>query len=303
MLVATGHEVLPVDVSLRGAPRWLAGAATFAPSRERWRARFTLEGVPFRLRSLQGAQGVRQLSIRPDCGLQIGATFDAFRGAGLPYFLCCDSNIKVAISARMTGFSHASVLSETEFRGVIAREAGVCGRASGIFTLSEQLRRSFIQDFGLPPERVHCIYAGPNLDLADARPAAAGDRPPGDSANILFVGAQSGRKGGDTLLAAFGRVRERYPAARLIVIGPERSPTAVTRVEYLGFLPKGPSCRMGGAGERLSAGRRVLPADPFRAVRRGFHRGHAFRPSVRGDEDQTPCPRSSPMERQASSCR
>jgi glycosyltransferase involved in cell wall biosynthesis len=38
--------------------------------------------------------------------------------------------------------------------------------------------------------------------------------------NILFVGKEFERKGGDVLLAAFSRVRSRVPAARLTIVGP-----------------------------------------------------------------------------------
>jgi glycosyltransferase involved in cell wall biosynthesis len=152
----------------------------------------------------------------------------------------CDSNIQAALRGAGSGFSPANLLSAEEIEAVTEREAGVYGAASAVFTLSERLRRSFLEDFGLPSDRVHAVFAGSNLhlnklpeswSLEECRRKA----PP----TILFVGGQFSRKGGDDLLAAFREVRQRVPNARLLIVGP-REPEAppMDGVEWVGFLDK-----------------------------------------------------------------
>jgi starch synthase len=206
--------------------------------RFRWRARYWLGPTPYALRSSIGRARVKQLRGWGECGFQIGATFHAFRGASSPYFLCCDSNIKVAIQGTHTGYSPAAVLTDRELDGIIRRETDVYAAAADIFTLSEHLRRSFIQDFGIPAGRVHCVHAGPNFDLGRLS-VINRSLPTADAApTILFVGTEFARKGGDVLLRAFRRVREEVPDARLLVISGERGLPTMGGVEILGHLDK-----------------------------------------------------------------
>jgi glycosyltransferase involved in cell wall biosynthesis len=75
------------------------------------------------------------------------------------------------------------------------------------------------------------------MDLA--RLPAPAPRGPGHRPTVLFVGKEFARKGGDVLLAAFARVRERVPAARLVVVGPaDVGGPAPDGVEVLGPLRK-----------------------------------------------------------------
>jgi glycosyltransferase involved in cell wall biosynthesis len=214
-----GHTVVTGDVDLDGPDRWLAAALTFAVDRRRWTTRFRLSHVPFRLRSRRAARTIAAQGQAPDVIIQVGATFQPLGRRMIPYFLCCDSNIRMAEHGAPWGYSDAVALTRGELDLVRKRELSVYRHAAGIFTLSERLRRSFIEDLGLPPGRVHAMFAGPNFDVARI-PATL----PRDHAEhrptILFVGRQFHRKGGDLLLEAFRRVREQLPDAHLLVAGP-----------------------------------------------------------------------------------
>jgi glycosyltransferase involved in cell wall biosynthesis len=142
----------------------------------------------------------------------------------------------MADRGRESGQSQAASLTPSEVNEVAAREATVYRGAAGVFTLSERLRRSFIEDFGLPPTVVHTAGAGPNLDLARIPPRAP--RSPEQPPTVLFVGVQFERKGGDLLLRAFRRVREVIPGARLLIVGPRDLRLDEPGVENLGFLRK-----------------------------------------------------------------
>jgi starch synthase len=235
-LRAGGHSVETRDVDLYGADRYAAAALTFSPDRRRWGTRYHLAAVPFRLRSRRANQHITRHKKRVDVVIQIGATFQPRRD-GVPYFLCCDSNIRVAQQGVSSGYSDAVALTEREVDAIARRERSVYGAAAAIFPLSERLRRSFIDDFGVPADRVRAIYAGPNLDLSRVpavTPPRAADRPP----TVLFVGRQFHRKGGDVLVESLRRVRVRLPTARLVVAGPTPAGFEEPWITYLGDLDK-----------------------------------------------------------------
>jgi len=236
-LRADGHTVHVGDVDLYGAARWAAAAAALSRDRRRWTSRYHLGAVPFRLRSRSARRHVDAHRGRLDAIVQVGATFQTPNSAGIPCYLCCDSNIRMAQHGASSGFSDAAALSDTDLNSIATRELGVYRRAAAIFTLSERLRRSFIDDFGMPPERVRAIYAGPNLDLdciPQFRPPRPADHPP----TVLFVGRQFHRKGGDVLVEAFRHVKTRLPAARLIVAGPPAGYVAGPGITCVGNLDK-----------------------------------------------------------------
>jgi starch synthase len=106
-----------------------------------------------------------------------------------------------------------------------------------IFTMSEYLRRSFIEDYGLPAARVCNIGAGINLDtIPGPNPLKRYD-----TQEVLFIGVDFPRKGGPQLLEAFRAVRETHPGATLHVVGPRTldiPPALAAGVRYHGYLSK-----------------------------------------------------------------
>lgn len=239
-LRAAGHAVTWSDVELKGISRWVAALSTFSPDRKRWWSRYHLAALPFQLRSKRARRSLAAYDT-PDVILQIGATFRIAEPPA-PLVLYCDSNIQLAQQARVTGYGEAVVLADAEVSAITGRERSVYDSAMAILTLSDLLRRSFLNDFQLPPERLHTIHAGPNLMdhvdrdvLSEARARRRAAQAP----TILFVGRQFERKGGDLLLRAFQNVRKSIPNARLVVVGPEHiedvdAPT--DGVVNLGFL-------------------------------------------------------------------
>src|SRR4029078_6618516 len=97
-----------------------------------------------------------------------------------------------------------------------------------VMTMSEWARRSFVEDFGLPPEKVLSVGAGANLD---SMPDPVVREP--SAPRVLCVGLKSDRKGGPDLLEAFGRLRGDHPDAELWIVGPPPGPSA-PGVRWLG---------------------------------------------------------------------
>jgi starch synthase len=228
-----GNEVVPADVDVHGAERYVLGALTWSPRRTRWLARFRVGGLAFHRRSVNATRELKRHRPAIDAVLQFGATFVPTVDGRTPYFLYCDSNHRMA---QRSPFAVSSHLAPGESDRVTAREQRVYDGARGIFTFSEWARRSFVDDFGVPPERVTAVGAGPNFDATRIpdRTGARGSRAP----TILFVGGEFERKGGDVLLEAFRLVREQIPDARLVVVGAKDARIDAPGVEPLGFLRK-----------------------------------------------------------------
>lgn len=231
-LRARGHEVLSGDVDLYGAPRWLNALRTLRPSLPRWRMRYRLHGPSFRARSRIAERHLAGAPGDIDLILQVGATFRVADPGARPLVLYCDSNIELSRSGVPTGYSEAAFLSPGEIEAIREREASIYRRADLIFTMSDRLRDSFIQDFQVAPERLVTLHCGPNISL-DETPTTPPIR--GPEPTILFVGRDFHRKGGDLLLDAFQRVRRRLPEARLLMVGPGERPGIPEGVQMWGF--------------------------------------------------------------------
>ena len=146
---------------------------------------------------------------------------------GLPHFVYTDHT-------HLTNLSYPGFPRDQLFaREWIDLEQEIYRNARHIFVMSDHVRRSLTEDYAIDPARSTCVFAGCNVDPAPV--TLSND----DYANqtILFVGIDWERKGGPTLLAAFDRVAERLPRARLIIIG--SSPYAThPRVEIIGRVPR-----------------------------------------------------------------
>ena len=228
-----GREVGTADVLAYGPADWFTKAVTFRPRRSRWVHRYNASPLGFYFRSARA----RRLAASHPAGapvLQMGATFDA-RGRGdHPLYCLCDAN--AAFAARGGAFSPVANLTPRELRELIERERRVYASCVGIFAWTERLRSSFIEDFGIPPERVVTTFAGPNLEFFPAE--ADLETPKAADPTILFIGIQFERKGGPTLLAAFRKVREAIPNARLMLAGCRPDVGNMPGVEVLGMVAR-----------------------------------------------------------------
>ena len=155
-----GHEVISGDVSESAGRRWANLARSWVPDRRRWAARYHFGAIGFRNRNRRARVLLAGHANRIDAVLQIGATFDAFRSTDRPGYVYSDSNAR--LTARDAPAGEVAALRPSERDQVFARERQVYGGASTVFVMSEYLRGSMIEDFGLSPDSVETVLAGAN---------------------------------------------------------------------------------------------------------------------------------------------
>ncbi len=232
-----GDAVFPVDASLKGGRRAAAMAFSFSSNRGRWRSQFRYgqQGARFRTSAAEAS-----LKGRPaDVLLQVGAAFEPPHFGTIPCAIYADWNMALDMDeARRAGSSRG--LSIAELEAINAEHARRYREAGMIFTISERLRQSFIELYGISPEKVRTAYAGPNFDLAlieEARMAPKVSAAP----TVLFIAKEVRRKGGDIVAAAFRQLQLTMPEARLLFAGAAELPAefaGLKNVEHLGLLDK-----------------------------------------------------------------
>ncbi len=122
-----------------------------------------------------------------------------------------DSTVSQAL--RAYPWPHLQALSERELRRYADRQRKVYESAVACCGATHWVADSIVEDYGIPPERVFTVGLGQNHETAG--PAARDWSTP----RYLFVGKRWLHKNGPAVLTAFARVRERYPDARLDVVG------------------------------------------------------------------------------------
>lgn len=211
------------DASLKGMERWMNAARTFDIQTKTWKERLYKNVSAFDLRT---RHALRYLQFRQgsfDVVLQIGALFDAGAAVSLgPVMLYADTTTALAtrpVKGRPPTFSN-------ELSAWRQRENLAYHHAAHIFTRSGLARRSLTADYGIQPKKITRVGAGVNLPgLPELQERAAAEKAGGEKSavdssavTILFIGRDFYRKGGDLLLEAFARVRERAPQAKLVMM-------------------------------------------------------------------------------------
>jgi glycosyltransferase involved in cell wall biosynthesis len=127
---------------------------------------------------------------------------------GIPHFIYTDHTHLANL--RYPGFTAKQLYA----RSWVALEKSIYENANIIFTSSEFASKSVIEDYHCPPDKVICVYTGLNVTTT----FTPGQKDYG-AKHILFVGIDWRRKGGPELAAAFKRVLEVHPDARLTIVG------------------------------------------------------------------------------------
>ena len=127
---------------------------------------------------------------------------------GIPHFIYTDHT-------HLENLNYAANRNNLFSPKWIALEKEVYQNASITFVRSTNVRRSVMEDYSQPADKVVCVYAGSNAMVSEVKQRNSDYTKP----NVLFVGLDWQRKGGPDLVEAFQRVRERCPTAHLTILG------------------------------------------------------------------------------------
>jgi glycosyltransferase involved in cell wall biosynthesis len=245
-----------IDIDMSKALDSVYRLLNIGPNRASWRERYHLDTRRFKILSRIAARHIRARSRCAQAVLQIGAWYSVADRVKLPCYSYHDGNLAVRIATGHTvlGAGHPSV------RRAMRWEHDTYSRLTGLFAMSRWLADSFVRDFGVPHSKVHVAGAGINFDQLPVVAAGKSYQP-----RFLMVGKDFKRKGGAILLEAFAKVRQRVPAAELVLVGPD-IPNPPAGVRCLGFLSKANPQELATLQATFaSAGIYVLPSlyEPF----------------------------------------
>lgn len=200
-----------VDLDLRGVIKACVACATFSTNRREWGNRLHQNAWAFDIRTAKAKRILNDLKGDFDLIFQDGAMFMMpTADCASPIVTYHDSN--VILASKGGAFSQGGHYVGNALNRAVARETRVYESASLIFTMSDWLRESLIQDFGISPNKIITVYAGTNLPVHEFEKKY-------DGKTILFVGGNFERKGGYVLLEAFRRVKREVKDARLVIVG------------------------------------------------------------------------------------
>jgi len=181
----------------------------------------------FRNNSRAAAATIEALPFKPDMILHFHGMYiprDTPTIPGIPFCVFTDYTAAQAIRNWQPWAPQRS--SQGQQAWMEAQKSGF-HLAEHLFTYASVTRDSMITDYGLSPAKITVAgHAGDTLE------PYAGEKTLG-SQQLLFNGSDWKRKGGDIALAAFAKVREKFPKARLLIIGGNRQ-EAQPGVEYVG---------------------------------------------------------------------
>jgi glycosyltransferase involved in cell wall biosynthesis len=201
----------------------------FHPTRDGWRARAGFNEWRFRRRSESIERQLASWAGRYDVIFQLQTLFaPGTRHTERPYTVFTDNTY----SLTKRHFPAWAPLPRRQSRRWAELEAMTCRDARYVFVPSNLVRETMIDDYGCEPERVVRVGFGTAIYEPVLPPRTW------DTQVALFVGIQFARKGGPTLLEAWGRVARELPDAELWVVGPKRGPDfeLPPRVRWLGYV-------------------------------------------------------------------
>jgi glycogen synthase len=165
----------------------------------------------FVTRSLRIESQIKRLDPTPDLVLHIFALCCPFWNVSdIPYAIYLDYTTALAVKNHppFVPFRSASALNEW-----LDCERQAYQRAKYIFTMSEVVKSSAIEDYGVDPQKITVVGSSGNRQEAEPAEKSFGSK------QILFNGSDFERKGGELVLATFKQLKHKIPEAKLVIIG------------------------------------------------------------------------------------
>jgi len=200
---------------------------SFQPDRAAWRFKYHLNTNHFRAMTKAALRQINSVD-RNDYNtlLQVGAWYD-LTGQGKFAVSYHDGNLATRLASP---FGHPAI-SKHAINRALEHERQLYQKLDLIFPMSQWLANSFVKDFGCDKDKVIAVGAG--INLPTIRPIERNYI----NYNLLMVGKDFRRKGGNYLLDAFVKAKRTLPKLTLTLIGPQLE-NLPDGVECLGFVDK-----------------------------------------------------------------
>ena len=225
--LAALHRKIPVIDVYNAKPhswqRLINAVPVWHPNLKKWSERANKNPRAFILRSRKMEHWIGDFRNRWDLVLQLGVLFDSgWNYSSLPCVIYTDYTAQMSARQPLAGRS--------PFRGSkldrwIELERHALQQAAHVCVRSEMVRKSLLEDYGLPAEHVTVIGGGVNLDTLPELTKRPLNRPP----TALFIGLEFYRKGGDLVLKAFAQARAVVPDAQLLFVTNDAIPSDLPR--------------------------------------------------------------------------
>ena len=177
-------------------------------------SRFWKNEKAFIARSKLTERKIRRLTYTPDLIFHVFSQYSPlWNKFDIPYVMYLDYTMALA---RKNWISWSPFSTQKEFADWEKCERKAYEKACYIFTMSNLVKSSLVQDYRINSEKITVIGSAAN------RQPYEGEKTFG-SKIILFNGSDFERKGGNLVLAAFKQVKTAIPEARLVIVGKDLS--------------------------------------------------------------------------------
>lgn len=166
-------------------------------------------------------------------GYDVALTIDSLAALPIPYFIYYDVTWDSLLTTTDTPeryIKHYGV-SPARMKRMQARQHTIYERAAGIFTMTDWLARSIVEQSGIASSKVHVVHPGMNVPMHAGKVAINLPIRPAPRRKLLFIGRQDRpddtfyRKGGDIVVQALAILRrDQDPQITLTIVGMDRWP-------------------------------------------------------------------------------
>lgn len=219
------------DTSLGGIQRVMNAVRSFHPSLHRWRQRFYKNIPAFVARSKTTASYLQARQSAFDIIFQVGVLYDArWNDSGPPSIIYTDYTAHLSRQKQDSG---RSPFTDAQVQRWLALEQRAFQHADHICTRAAYVRDSVIQDYGIPADKVTAIGGGVEFAELPSLPQKQHQDDSTKPVNVLFIGKDFYRKGGDILLQAWTRANLTNAHLRMVTANPPDLQLTTQTVEVL----------------------------------------------------------------------
>ncbi len=209
--------IATADVELKGLQRYLCLLQSFNFNKARWKQDYRLSERSYQKRSNLADEAIKQKQKELDAIFHMGGEFTCHKSASIPVFSYHDN---ISILSKLGGqYSFNYNATPRISKRFIELEKEALAKNTGLFTFSDRIKNAMVEHYGISADKIFTVYAGLNIDTSRL-PKSFGDEKYA-SKNILFVGRDFERKGGEDVVNAFVNVRKKLPDAHLHIVGCE----------------------------------------------------------------------------------